>query len=201
MPMDPQSGGTWIAANSAGVVLATLNVNSSNRAVAYGNTSRGRIIPMLMGAESADDAVDAAKQLDHREFAPFRLVAIDRASVASLRFDGDRTTIESNVILEPAMFTSSGLGDAFVEAPRRALFRQMIWAIESQSSAQDAFHRHRWADRPHLSVNMIRPGARTVSRTNVEIDNHRVAMAYQATRAREEIVAHMDLQYREAVGA
>jgi uncharacterized protein with NRDE domain len=201
MPIDPQSGGTWIAASEAGLVLAMLNVNLRNGPTEQGTISRGRIIPMLLEAGSAAEAIDAASELDPSEFAPFRLVAIDRSTVASLRYDGSSTMTDSALIDTPVMFTSSGLGDALVEAPRRALFEQMMWAIESPASAQDAFHRHRWANRPHLSVNMIRPGARTVSRTVVEIEDDRLRMFYQPIRAREATTVHASLEIREAVRA
>jgi hypothetical protein len=42
------------------------------------------------------------------------------------------------------------------------------------------FHCHRWADRPHLSVNMSRADACTVSRTVVSLGAGRVSMTYHA---------------------
>ena len=45
---------------------------------------------------------------------------------------------------------------------------------------QDAYHRHFWPDRRHLSVCMRRPDARTVSYTLVEHDGDAVRMLYHA---------------------
>ena len=43
---------------------------------------------------------------------------------------------------------------------------------------QEAFHRHRWPDRPHLSVCMDRQDARTVSHTVVSLGPDRITLAY-----------------------
>ena len=74
------------------------------------------------------------------------------------------------------MFTSSGLGDHLVESPRRELFNEMLQ--NRSPSMQDAFHRHQWADRPHLSVCMSRPDARTVSHTRIHVTPQRATMLY-----------------------
>ena len=65
----------------------------------------------------------------------------------------------------PLLFTSSGLGDHLVEGVRRELFEGFFAGpAEGWRAAQDGFHRHRWEEgRGHLSVNMARPDARTVS--------------------------------------
>jgi hypothetical protein len=78
------------------------------------------------------------------------------------------------------MFTSSGLGDALVEAPRRALFDEWFVGVklENQLERQDAFHRHQWPDRPELSVCMSRIDARTVSYTVVDLEADRATMTY-----------------------
>ena len=47
------------------------------------------------------------------------------------------------------------------------------WAV-----AQDAYHRHRWPDRPYLSVCMSRPEAKTVSYTVTEVQSEHVRLAY-----------------------
>ena len=77
------------------------------------------------------------------------------------------------------MLTSSGLGDHLVEGPRRTLFDA---DPPRTAAAQDAFHRHRWADRLPLSVAMHRDDARTVSRTVVEVTPEAVTMTYTPVR-------------------
>src|SRR5215510_2217521 len=53
MPHDPKGRGTWIAANTAGLVFALLNRNGGARQP----ISRGVVIPALLGSASPDEAV------------------------------------------------------------------------------------------------------------------------------------------------
>ena len=79
----------------------------------------------------------------------------------------------------PVLFTSSGLGDHLVEGVRRELFDGFFAGPpETWEAAQDAFHRHRWPGRGHLSVNMTRATARTVSFARVDVGPAGVAFAY-----------------------
>ena len=53
-------------------------------------------------------------------------------------------------------------------------------ATEAQVERQQAFHAHRWPDRPEVSVLMTRRDARTVSRTAIEVTEARVSLRYTA---------------------
>jgi hypothetical protein len=181
LPVDPASGGTWLAATDAGVVLAVLNVNTGTKRVMHPRASRGSVIPALLGARSPWDAVFAVERaVDVSALAPFRLVAIDREAVADYRWDGRAGTVGSQLLRTgPALFTSSGLGDHRVSGPRGDLFRALFACPrEFWPDAQDTFHRHRWPERPELSVNMARPGARTVSTALVELGASEVRFRY-----------------------
>jgi hypothetical protein len=214
MPIDPQSRGTWIAVNDFGVVLAVLNRNASSRSPGTPTSpspgtpkegpgeglSRGTIIPKLLQADCAHDALTRARELSLHRYNPFRLILADRGSVASMTCDGSRPVIEDHPY-QPLLFTSSGLGDHFVEQPRRALFDQLMFAIDFPRAAQDTFHYHRFTDRPHLSVNMIRPGARTVSRTVIEVGDKQVVMSYEPNGGGETSAVCLNLACREVVPA
>ncbi|MBL8880657.1 MAG: NRDE family protein [Phycisphaerales bacterium] len=219
MPIDPGSGGTWIAANDAGLTLALLNVNphirsnSREDAAQFGHAavhcgkaldersaplpgapaaawtrrrhsrSRGEIIPMLLACADAENAAARALEFSATDFPPFRLVMADERTVAAIYSDG--LTLRADPLVahradRAVMFTSSGLGDALVEPPRRALFDEMFSGKGDLSRTQDEFHRHVWADRPHLSVCMRRDDARTVSHTLVEVHPHWILMRYHA---------------------
>jgi hypothetical protein len=173
LPIDPQSGGTWIAVSDAGLAFAVLNVNPPERGVHRFPQSRGRVIGGLLDCYDLAQAVSRAERIDRSNYPPFRLVVADRREVVSLTDAGsDRRDVTGDL---PLMFTSSSLGDHVVEPPRRALFE----ADPPRSAAeQDALHGNRWPDRPHLSVCMTRADAATVSYTVVEIDRRRVALKY-----------------------
>ena len=84
------------------------------------------------------------------------------------------------VLTSPQLFTSSGLGDQAVEGPRRQLFGEFFDRPGDRLAQQEAFHRHRWPDRPHLSVCMDRQDARTVSHTVVFLSPDRITLAYHS---------------------
>jgi hypothetical protein len=175
MPVDPVSGGTWVGASGAGFVAAVLNHNPGRRPappVSPGAASRGLVIPALLTAESLAAAADRARRLDTGRTPAFRLVLADSKGVLELTFGGAGAAPTERRLgaSAPSMFASSGLGDDLVDGPRRRLFESMF-DVEPDlwPHVQDAFHDHRWPGRGEVSVWMARAGARTVSRTTVEI--------------------------------
>ena len=75
-PTDPASQGTWIACNEAGLAIALLNVNPPSADPRIPPRSRGEIVPGLIRSHSLDEVAELAAAIDHREFAPFRVVAV-----------------------------------------------------------------------------------------------------------------------------
>jgi hypothetical protein len=179
MPIDPESGGTWIAANDAGLVFVLLNSNHGFPARA-GDLSRGVIIPTLVGCATTSRAVAQAQRLQAWRFAPFRLLIIDRYEVVDCWPDGRRIRHRRAYLQSAILRTSSGLGDALVTGPRRTLFQRVFDNAHDVRLAQDSFHRHHWPGREAISVNMRRDDARTVSQTIVEVRDGSVALSYRA---------------------
>lgn len=182
-PIDPASRGTWIGVNTAGLVLAVLNSNPISRpANRPGLRSRGEIVPALLACDSVTAALAAASEIPAHEFPPFRLVAIERDRLGVVLGDSQRTTVQTLRRFDtPFLATSSGLGDHVVEQPRRDLFNAtLLRGVSDIADRQDAFHRHCWPDRHHVSVEMSRSDARTVSRTVVEVFRDSVRLTYRA---------------------
>jgi hypothetical protein len=181
-PIDTASGGTWIACNDRGLAITLLNVNLTGAAPGVPPRSRGEIVPGLITHHSLDDVARAAAALDTRLYAPFRLVAVQAGASEVLELVPSTRTVRRTPLDAPRMFTSSGLGDARVEGPRRALFEDTVVGGRGGDirARQDGFHAHRWGDRPELSVWMSRNDAWTVSRTVVEIGEREILMRYAA---------------------
>jgi hypothetical protein len=182
LPTDPLSGGTWLAVNDAGLVLAVLNGNppDRDRNAPKPPRSRGEVIPSLLENDSLSTALGACGRLGYRDFAPFRLVLIGDGLVADVRWNGREPMVMSRLVGgAPQMFTSSGLGDHLVEGVRRELFDGMFASDPaSWEAAQHAFHRHRWPGREHLSVNMSRDTARTVSHAVIDLGAVEAVLVY-----------------------
>lgn len=198
-PTDTLAGGTWIAARPTkhkdahgprvpALVVAITNLNPDPPPALPPKSqllTRGKIIPKVIGSASAEAALGLASTLDFDRHAPFRLVAVDaedspvgdeRPRVLTLAWDG-RQVIRTRCPDGPACFPSSGLGDAKVHV-RIPLFDELVSASPGPV-AQDRFHRHRWAERPELSVLMAREDARTLSITTVEVRQGVVEMRYE----------------------
>lgn len=184
MPIDPDSDGTWIAVNDAGLAAALLNLHRFDkfgREPHKGTRSRGEIVPMLMACTTIDEAFERIFARVHRDtyYSPFSLVLTDGRNYQEYERHGGSDGITPNRPVEhPRMFTSSGLGDALVHAPRKRLFDEMFAAPADPIATQDAFHRHHWPDHPELSVCMSRREARTVSYTVLELCDSEARMTY-----------------------
>jgi hypothetical protein len=181
MPIDPASGGSWTAVNELGIAFALLNVNPS---VPFepGARSRGEIVAAVASLASIDAVLDLVERFDRGRHAPFRLICA--AGGEALELAPHLSLMRRHALRRPLMFASSGLGDDRVEAPRRALFAELVGGADAREPVddlcrrQDAFHAHRWSDAPHLSVFMSREDACTVSRTVIDVRERSVAMTY-----------------------
>lgn len=181
MPVDPDSGGTWIAANSAGLFSCLLNATPpGGTRHPPGRRSRGEIVPLLAACRSLDAAAALLDRIDPARYPPFRLLILHEQRLVVAASDGRALTADSAwPLTRPVMLTSSGLGDHLVERPRRELFEQMFAPPADVLAAQRAFHDHSWPGRSHLSVNMSRDDARTVSQTLVDLRAGAVVMTYR----------------------
>ena len=189
-PVDPESGGTWVGVNAAGVAAALLNraVSSSAASVNRPLRSRGLIIPTVLDCNSVTDALDIATRLDPSQFDGFRLVVAQGSVGGVASSDGLTLSLQTLDVSRPSMLTSSSLGDDVVESPRRRLFERMMTSDrQTWLDAQGRFHAHQWPARADISIEMERPDARTVSRTLIHVTSQGIEMCYDALDAAEPI--------------
>jgi hypothetical protein len=127
-------------------------------------------------------AIETARALHADAFEPFRALVVHagRLAVATAQANG---TLQLTVrpLDAPVLFTSSSLGDAVVEPPRRRLFERMVLrAHGGWLDGQARFHDHQWLQRPDISVRMERADALTVSRTRIDVTRDCRHLQYQA---------------------
>src|SRR5262245_53657517 len=126
-PVDPQSGGTWIGCNDAGVTAVILNRSSETAVCAAASTiSRGSIVPAVLACSSWAETIECALALNPRVFDPFRLVIVNRRVAAVLSSNRERLSLKLTFLAQPIVFTSSSLGDRLVDGPRRRLFESLM---------------------------------------------------------------------------
>ena len=177
-PVDPEAGGTWVAVNDRGLAFALLNVWAPERyPVQDAPVSRGAVIPYLVRAAGVEDAerrfVSGPARWPCR---PFKVLVASRDRLVLLSPQG-ATDLDA-----PMVLGTSSLGDELVEAPRRALFEELLASSADAWQAQDRLHRHAWPDRRHVSVLMSRADACTVSRTEIVLTREGGEMRYAALR-------------------
>jgi hypothetical protein len=169
MPIDPDGGGTWVAASDAGLAFAILNAtdDADDARGLGGFASRGAIIPQLAGSESIDEAARRLIARDWRAYRPWRLVMTDGARLVSARPVSGRVRVTEDPLPRAFMTTSSSRDETRAAFARARLFHELV--RHADDASQDAFHAHQWTDRTEISVRMDRADARTVSRTVVEV--------------------------------
>ena len=180
-PVDPAGKGTWVGVNDTGLAAALLNrtADGASTSAHAPLRSRGVIIPHLLGCRSLTDALGVAAALDPTQFDLFRLILVQPLAAVVLTSDGLALSMATMGVSRPLMLTSSSLGDAVVEPPRRRLFEQLISNSEGAwLAAQARFHAHRWRSRPDISVTMARSDARTVSRTLIDVTPNMIELRY-----------------------
>jgi hypothetical protein len=190
-PVDTGAGGTWAGANDAGLVAVLLNRSTSERSGAPSGgrsggpsgspraLTRGLVVPHVLRASTLEDATAAGLSIDATRFAPFRLVLQQRRRCVVLVSDGRTLSASPCGLDRPLVFTSSSLGDHIVQGCRTRLFDEMVRpGRRDLLVAQRAFHAHRWADHPEISVWMARPDAATVSRMTLDVRDSLIAVRY-----------------------
>jgi hypothetical protein len=201
-PIDPQSGGTWIGVNEAGLAIALLNRThaaaartSSGSVPTYagsafrrtGERSRGEIVPRLLAARDLPHLLDLVTSIAPVLYEPFRIVAVLRLDVVTATADGARLDLGLRHLTRPIAFTSSSLGDEIAERLRLPLFDALVAHAKDSIVPQRVFHGHQWADCPAFSVRMRRTDARTMSRAIVNVgfasSSQSVSFAYEPLHA------------------
>jgi uncharacterized protein with NRDE domain len=180
-PIDIPGGGTWIGVNERGLVTAVLNrtIAGDRPAAATARCSRGTLARHVLAAEDLDHAVGRLMALPLRAFDPFTVVIAQGRSLGVVTSDGYQYAVTVQALDRPACFTSSSLGDALVLPPRLELFERAVARAREPLLMQSSFHAHQWTDRPHVSVNMRREGAATVSRTWISVSRDRACLTYE----------------------
>lgn len=179
-PLDPQGGGTWLAANEHGVTAGLLNYYEREAVATPARPlSRGLLIPDLMAYASARElSAQASARADGR-FAPFLLLAFAADGAWQVRWDGDR--VESRALGDDDRpVSTSSFDTARVLERRRARWREAADGGDLSAEALERYHRSTDAEGGPYSVCMTRDDARTVSFSRVRVTPLAVVFVYEA---------------------
>jgi len=184
-PIDPTGGGTWIGVHQSGVSLALLNYYQAQIDPSLKHfTSRGVIIPHLLA--HIDDIHQQLNSMDLSVYQAFQLCVFDgNLSVQTEKstrqeklgqarqyiWDGKQLifSILSNKNSLP--ITSSGVDYETVYAYRKQQFNQLINTEKATTADYITYHQHQGKS-GKCSVKMYREDARTVSFTQISVDQN-----------------------------
>ena len=177
------AGGTWIAANSRGNLLALLNWNLANIGqLPEKLRSRGVIIPSLMKEEAAEGTERALKTCQLVGVHPFRLIGIfaSEQDIREWRWDGQNLRSRWHEWARNHWFSSSR-SDVRAEATRNKAC-EMMWqgAGEPPVCWLRKLHSSHLPEAGAYSICVHREDASTVSFTEVQYCMDKLAMTYVA---------------------
>jgi YD repeat-containing protein len=178
--IDADAGGTWLAANELGVVVAILNYYQAQQDLASGDfISRGKLVTSLMDAGSGvevDKRITKAFMSDYRSCI---LLVFEKGEGEPTRFTWDGQHLLREQLTHPMRpITTSSYRTDEVVATRLAAFDTLVDASAPTPDQLQRFHRHQHPDDPAFSVCMSRPDARTVSFSRVTVGEDSVTYSY-----------------------
>lgn len=179
-PREP-SGGTWIACNSLGNLLALLNRNEIDvAALGEKRRTRGSVIPELIAEENppSTDARLARVSLDG--VFPFRLIGVFRNEriLIEWRWDGDCIQRIDSAWARKHWFSSSLSDTTATENRGRVCEASSVDPAVGSTSWLRKLHRSHEPKPGPYSVCVHRLDAATVSYTEVECAPARISMSY-----------------------
>lgn len=174
-PREP-GGGTWLAANDAGLCLALINWHRIEREPLGKIESRGQVIPKLIGASSSDQVERNLRAIALQRLRPFRLIAIVCSEHALLEFDWNLRSIRvSRQTWQTHHWFSSGFDERQAE-----ITRHLVCNSARPQTMKDlrALHRSHLPTRGPFSICMHRRDAKSVSYAEVNVTTKSVSMRY-----------------------
>lgn len=178
-PTDPEGGGTWVAANAAGLTVALANrYHDSRPADPARRVSRGQLVLGLASAQSIGEVEDRLNAARLDRYDGFTLTALEPGMPARLYGWNGATLVASGRTAPGLLVASSAKRETAAIAARTealaGLAAEEGWTRRTLLQAHSGHAPSTGA----LSICMHRDDASTVSLTQIEVDAARVAMTY-----------------------
>ena len=183
-PRDGAAGGSWVAANEHGLVVALLNGyhdrDTAARAPGGDWISRGHLVTELAACASVIELDLRLGDRDLGAFRSFHLVAFDPTEGLLASWHDGTLEQRDETTFEAPLVSSSYRFDDVAES-RRARYREQVLGADTPViDAALAYHRSHLPERGPFSACMHREDARTVSFTWIRVDREQVSMRYSA---------------------
>ena len=177
-PREP-SGGTWIACNSHGNLLAVLNWNDI-ASLGEKRRTRGLVIPLLILEEHSSSTDSCLKRSTLDGVLPFRLIGVFQNERKLIEWRWNGTAIQQlRWAWARKHWFSSSLSDTCAAAERGRVCE--VAALDPAAGSESwlrSLHRSHKPEPGPYSVCVHRKDASTVSYTEVECDRSSISMRY-----------------------
>lgn len=181
-PTDTDAGGTWIAANDAGLTVAILNGYIESRGPAPAEwISRGQLVRDVAAFTRASHLTRISAPRDLARYRPFVLVCVDvHGASRVLRWDGLNAVLSPDARAEVPFISSSYAQDA-VQSERAAMYTAQI-ADPAAPTEAELTRFHAYVDPEDgptaFTPSMRRGDAATRSQVRVDVTPEAVSMRY-----------------------
>ena len=174
-PHDSAKGGTWMGANSFGVIACLLNAYLPGESLLPDTTgryrSRGEIIPNLLECGTVDAAIAYVEnELNPEDYPSFNLLIFGPQTAKCITWLRQGELIWQDIDKAWTLRSSSGWDSKEVKAWREELFKDWINAGEAKIDHLPKFHLIQEEGNEEWSPLMKRTWSATRSVTQVEID-------------------------------
>lgn len=179
-PREP-SGGTWIACNSQGNLLALLNWNGSeSHNLGEKRRTRGLVTPQLIGLPDLSTTDSHFQQMILDGLFPFRLIGVFRSEKVVNEWSWDGTAKKFlRLSWARKHWFSSSLSDSLAEKERRRACEAVAGGpVAGSNSWLRRLHRSHVPGAGPFSVCVHRQDAATVSYTEVRCGGTQISMDY-----------------------
>lgn len=182
-PVDAEAGGTWMGANSAGVVICLLNRYQDTSHL--GAKSRGKIIPRLLQAGDISSVIQKVDALKVKQFNPFDLLVFSQTLSRGYQWNGEDLIPYTLDLNSGVMKTSSSVDTAQVISHRQKLFTHLLEKYSFGKNKEPliehvlrSFHLNREPGHGSRSICMERVNTHTKSISQVSISNQSLDFYY-----------------------
>ncbi|ERS81046.1 hypothetical protein Q672_06955 [Marinobacter sp. EVN1] len=181
MPKDPLGGGTWIAANSQGLIVALLNnYRYPSRVPAVKATSRGLLVRHLSSARTVAEVRELLWGETLSRYPPFILLAFNTQPCGPIKWEWTGELLKETRDLAGTTISSSSLMPRVVPALRRYLVRLAMKHCEPGRAVGRLMdlhqNKHGWPE--SVAIAMKRKGRATVSMSHIRVTDTDVTFRY-----------------------
>jgi hypothetical protein len=194
-PKDADAGGTWIVLKENGDSICLLNGAFENF-IDKGNytISRGKIVIEIA---TADNLINAFKEIDLQVVAPFTLIAINKKQLFECRWDGEKKYCKALDNARAYIWSSATLYDKSTQNKREHWFIQFL-LNNNNPSQKELFNFHTTTGDGDAANDLLMNRDEqyfTVSITGIAVGKKECNMYYEDLKNNDSILTGFTAQY------